>query len=127
MTLDDFEQSLHQFTTTIEENVRAMLGVLDREDVPAPVADKLMNILIGMEAYIDSRTTDLCEDLENHIKAQHGGGVKQRGYTKVLDDGTILLPEYVLKELGWEPGDILEWSLKDDRSVQLRKFPIQQE
>lgn len=126
-TLDDFEQSFLQFTVAIEENIQAMLGILDREDVPAPVADKLTNILIGMEGYIDSRTTDLCEDLENHIKTQHRDGVKWRGYTKVSEDGTITLPDYVLKDLGWKPGDLLEWSLKDDRSVQLKKFPIQQE
>lgn len=126
-TLDDFEQSLHQFTITIEENVQAMLGILDREEVPAPVADKLMNILTGMEGYIDARMTDLCEDLENHIKAQYGAGVKWCGYTKVSDDGTILLPDYVVKDLGWKPGDLLEWSLRDDKSVQLKKSPMQQE
>lgn len=126
-TLDDFEQSFHQFTITIEENIQAMLGILDREDVPAPVADKLMNILIGVEGYIDARTTDLCEDLENHIKAQYEGGVKWRGYTKVSKDGTVLLFHHVLKELGWKSGDLLEWSLKDDRTLQLKKFPIQQE
>jgi hypothetical protein len=125
-TLDDFEQSLHQFTITVEENIEALLGILDREDVPAPVADKLMNILIGMSGYVDARSTDLCEDLEHHIKKQIGPGHKWRGYLKVEDGGVITLPICVVKHLGWEPGDILEWSLLNDGAVQLKKFPMQQ-
>lgn len=70
-TLDDFEQSLMRFTMAIEENVHAMLSIIDKEDVPASVADKLMNILIGMESYIDVRSSDIFQDLENHIQNQH--------------------------------------------------------
>lgn len=126
-TLDDFEQSLHQFTITIEENIEAMLGILDREDVPAPVADKLMNILIGMEAYVDARSTDLCDDLEHHIREQLGPRHKWRGYLKMEEGGVVTLPPDLLNELGWKPGDILQYSLNHDKSVRIEKFPMQQE
>jgi hypothetical protein len=125
-TLDDFEQSFHQFTIAIEESIESLLGILDREEVPAPVADKLMNILIGMSGYVDARSTDLSDDLEHHIKKHLVPGYKWRGYLKMGEDGTIIFPPDLLNELGWKPGDILQYSLNHDKSVRIEKFPMQQ-
>jgi hypothetical protein len=129
-SLDDFEQSLLRFTTTIEENIQAIQGILDREEISAQVADKLMNILAGLEQYLDSRSTDLCEDLENHIRSQYNLGQKFTGHTKIVKDSVlgelVLLPPSVLNNLGWKPDDMLSLSLLDDGSVLLKKLPTQQ-
>ena len=42
----------------------------------------------------------------------------------VDDDGILHIPEYMLKNLGWEEGDLLEWVENDDGSFLLRKPTI---
>lgn len=44
----------------------------------------------------------------------------------VDDDGILHIPEEMLKNLGWEEGDTLEWIENDDGSFLLRK-PTEEE
>jgi hypothetical protein len=124
--LDDFEQRLLRFTQAINENLEVVLNILDKEEVPAPACDRLMNVVIGLQEYINTAGDGICEDLENHIQNQHQR-VKWRGYLKIDEGGFITLPTSLLNELGWKPGDMLQYSLNDDKSVRIEKFPIQQE
>lgn len=39
----------------------------------------------------------------------------------VDDDGILQLPDDMLKELGWNEGDLLEWIEQDDGSFLLKK------
>ncbi len=42
----------------------------------------------------------------------------------VDDDGLLTFPPELLKEIGWEVGDSLEWIDNEDGSFTLRKIPI---
>jgi hypothetical protein len=123
--LDDFEQRLLRFTQAINENLEAILDILDKEEVPAPVCDRLMNVVIGLQEYINTAGDGICDDLENHIKNQYQG-VKWRGYLKVEEGGVINFPPDLLNQLGWKAGDMLQYSLNDDKSIRIEKFPMQQ-
>ena len=45
----------------------------------------------------------------------------QKWTLKVDDEGLMTIPDNVLKELGWEVDDVLEWIDNGDGSVSLRK------
>ncbi len=119
-TLDDFEQRLLRFTTTIKEMCDSALSILSDEEDHVKVIDKVSNVLIGLNEYISQSESDMADDIENHISEQLSRE-KLTYYVSVKDNYALELPQELIKILGWKEGDTLLWTDQHDGSYKLTK------
>lgn len=95
---------------TVQELVSSISNVVDQDDVPTHVVDKVQNLVNGIIEYLNSFK-------------EHEPPLQQCRWISVIEDNfTIQLPKVVCDSLGWEPGDTLAWKLNSDGTVSVRKM-----
>ena len=121
---DDLEQRFLRFTIALKESFRAICSVTEDQKIPSDLADKIMNISIGAEAYVETVENEIAEAIENKISHDYRKSYLQQttGILIVKDDYTLELPDYMVKLLGWETGDTLRWEIIDGNSVRVSKM-----
>jgi hypothetical protein len=120
MFLNDFEQDLLQFTGAVNSMLERSLDVVDQAEIKSADSDRLSNLLIGLKEYVSCSENDLCERLEEFIRQGYATGM--RGTVEIDENGAIQLPKYVVKLLGWKPGDVLSWENNSNGSVSVRSL-----
>ena len=120
---DDLEQRFLRFTIAVKESFRAISSITEDPKIPSDLADKIMNISIGAEAYVETMENEIAEAMENKISHDYKKTSLQQttGTLTVTDDYTIELPDYMVRLLGWEVGDTLQWEIVDGNSVRVSK------
>lgn len=120
MDLDNFEQDLLRFTGAVTSVLERALGRLEASEISSADADSLSNLLIGLREYVSCSEDELCDQIEDSIRQGYLSGLS--GTLEVDENGTIQFPEYIVRLLGWKPGDPLSWKNNNDGSVSVRKL-----
>ena len=121
---NDLEQDFLRFTTTVKELAEAIGTAVEDGRVPADVADRVSNLAIGLSAYITTCEDELATAMEDKISHDYKAGALQQvsGVLTVDANYMVQLPKHAVELMGWVPGDILEWEVKDGGSVVVRKL-----
>lgn len=124
---DDLEQRFTRFAIATVELVRSIPGIVDREDVPSEIVDKVSNVVNGIADYVDFAADSICEDMESKIKFDYSNRPSRYQQTvffsEVKGDGVIQIPLPILDQLNWSVGDSLQFTVLDDNSsIIIRKI-----
>lgn len=120
---EDLEQRFLNYSTTLKELVKAISAIADDPKVPAKVVDSVANTVNGMLEYIQINENMIADGMEAKISHDYKSGKYQQTHfiTEISENGTITLPKVVCNVLKWRVGDTLQWELRDDNTVVVRK------
>ena len=120
---DDLEQRFLNYSTPLKELVKAISIIADDPKVPAEVIDSVANTANGLLEYIQVNENMIADDMEAKIVHDYRSGKYQQTYftTEIDENGAITLPKVVCNVLKWKAGDTLQWELRDDNTVVVRK------
>lgn len=121
---DDLEQRFLNYSITLKELVKAISAIADDPKVPAEVVDSVANTVNGMLEYIQINENLIADGMEAKIVHDYKSGKYQQTHfiTEIGENGTITLPKVVCNVLKWRVGDTLQWELRDDNTVVVRKL-----
>lgn len=121
---DKLEQRFLRFTTTVKELIDAISVTVDDGRVPAEVVDNVSNLTLGLKQYVVTCEDEIASAMESEIARGYGANSLQQttGTLVIGDDYTVQLPRYIIDLLGWGAGDSLQWEIKDDKTVIIRKL-----
>jgi len=124
---DDLEQRFTRFAIATVELVRSIPGIVDREDVPNEIIDKVSNVVNGIADYVDFAADSICDDMESKISFDYANRPSRYQQTvffsEVKADGEIEIPVPILDQLNWSVGDSLQFTVSDDNSsILIRKI-----
>jgi hypothetical protein len=120
---DDLEQRFLRFTIAVKDMAESACVAVDQETVPATTIDAVQNILTGLIEYVKVCEDEIAEAMEGKIRHDYKSqGYRQTNfYTEINDDWTIDLPGIVVSGLGWKSGDLLTWTVLNDKEFMVRK------
>jgi hypothetical protein len=121
---DDLEQRFLRFTITLKELVESIMVAVDDEKVPAEVVDNVSNLAVGLKQYVVTCEDEIASAMESKIIHDFGANSLQQttGTLVIGTDYTVQLPRYIIKMLGWEAGDSLQWEIRDEKTAVIRKL-----
>lgn len=121
---DDLEQRFLSYSIALKEMVKAISTIVDNPKVPAEVVDSVVNTANGLLEYIQVNEDMIADDMEAKIAHDYKSGKYQQTHfiTEIDQNDMITLPEVMCEVLKWRTGDILQWKVKDDNTIVVRKL-----
>ena len=121
---DDLEQRFLSYSIALKEMVKAISTIVDNPKVPAEVVDSVVNTANGLLEYIQVNENVISDDMEAKIVHDYKSGKYQQTHftTEIDQNDMITLPKVMCEVLKWRTGDILQWKVKDDNTIVVRKL-----
>lgn len=118
---------LYPFMNAFEEHITDLVTVSKLIKAACYAAeglevDKVMNLLIAANEMLSYQTDLIHDDFQKVWEEFMTPHHKAKAYvTEVGEDYVVTIPDFILKELGWEEDDILDIEVLNDGTISVKR------